>query len=172
MGKDINYYEIYNASEGFFGIQDRSGADDMLLMLDYGIFYEFIPMEYFGESHPKTITLEDVEVGKNYAMVLETNGWAMAYLIGRTKHYINTFGEELMIDNVEVALKKACDYTNAEIIDYTGAPIYMNGNESGAHEWVIEFSRKPSEIEAFARIFDDTLKKVNCRLRSANAITT
>lgn len=178
MGKDINYYEIYNASEGFFGIQDRSGADDMLLMLDYGIFYEFIPMEHFGESHPKTITLEDVEIGKNYAMVLTTNGGLWRYLIGdtvkftstnpyrikvsgRTKHYINTFGEELMIDNVEVALKKACDYTNAEIIDYTGAPIYMNGNESGAHEWVIEFSRKPSEIETFARIFDDTLKKVN-----------
>ncbi len=90
MGKDINYYEIYNASEGFFGIQDRSGADDMLLMLDYGIFYEFIPMEHFGESHPKTITLEDVEVGKNYAMVLTTNGGLWRYLIGDTVKFTST----------------------------------------------------------------------------------
>lgn len=178
MGKDVNYYEIYNASEGFFGIQDRSNADDMLLMLDYGIFYEFIPMEHFGESHPKTLTIDEVEVDKNYAMVISTNGGLWRYLIGdtvkftstnpyrikisgRTKHYINAFGEELMIDNVEEALRKACLVADAGIIDYTGAPVYMSERESGAHEWMIEFSRIPTDFDAFVNVFDNTLKTLN-----------
>ncbi|NAW52298.1 hypothetical protein GNY06_13230 [Elizabethkingia argentiflava] len=178
MGREINYYEIYNASEGFFAIQDRSGAEDMLLMLDYGIFYEFIPMELFGQDQARTLVLEEVEVGKNYAVVLTTNGGLWRYLIGdtvkftstnpyrikisgRTKHYINAFGEELMIDNVEIALKKACESTHAQIIDYTGAPIYMKENETGAHEWIIEFYKKPFDMESFVSIFDEALKSLN-----------
>ena len=178
IGKDIRYYEIYNASEGFFGIQDRFGSDEMLLMLDYGIFYEFIPMEVFGTENARAIPLEEVELNKNYAVVITTNGGLWRYLIGdtikftslkpfrfkisgRTKHYINAFGEELMIDNVEIALSKACQETNAKILDYTGAPIYMKEGESGAHEWVIEFSSEPDDFEKFSNIFDDTLKSLN-----------
>ena len=178
IGKDIRYYEIYNASEGFFGIQDQFGSDEMLLMLDYGIFYEFIPMEDFGSENPKTIALQDVELGKNYAIVITTNGGLWRYLIGdtvrfthlepfrfkisgRTKHYINAFGEELMIDNVETALSKACEATHAKITDYTGAPVYMKDGDSGAHEWMIEFSDQPNDFELFVKIFDDTLKSIN-----------
>ncbi|MDO4224962.1 MAG: GH3 auxin-responsive promoter family protein [Bergeyella zoohelcum] len=178
IGKDINYYEIYNASEGFFGIQDQSNSDEMLLMLDYGIFYEFIPMEDFGQDHPRTLTLGEVELGKNYALVITTNGGLWRYLIGdtvqftslspfrikisgRTKHYINAFGEELMIENVETALTEACKATNALLKDFTGAPIYMQGEESGAHEWIMEFSQEPNDFALFAKIFDDVLKSVN-----------
>jgi len=179
ISKDINYYEIYNASEGFFGIQDRSDADDMLLMLDYGIFYEFIPMDDFYKSDsPKAITLDRVEVDKNYAMLITTNGGLWRYLIGdtvkftstspyrikisgRTKHYINAFGEELMIDNVETALKQACELTDSNIVDYTGAPIYMSNGGSGAHEWLIEFSNDPKDMDIFTDIFDDTIKSLN-----------
>lgn len=178
IGKDINYYEIYNASEGFFGIQDRSGSDELLLMLDYGIFYEFIPMDQFGSSNPKTLTLGEVEVGKNYALVISTNGGLWRYLIGdtvqftslnpfrikisgRTKHYINAFGEELMIENVETALAKACAETNSSIKDFTGAPVYMKDGESGSHEWIFEFSKRPEDLEQFAAVFDETLKAVN-----------
>lgn len=178
IGKDIRYYEIYNASEGFFGIQDRFGSDEMLLMLDYGIFYEFIPMDEFGSPDAKAIPLEKVELEKNYAVVITTNGGLWRYLIGdtirftclkpfrfkisgRTKHYINAFGEELMIDNVETALAKACEQTQAKIIDYTGAPIYMKEGESGAHEWMIEFSTTPNDINLFGKIFDEALKSLN-----------
>ena len=178
IGKDINYYEIYNASEGFFGIQDESNSDEMLLMLDYGIFYEFIPMEDFGKENPRVLSLEHVEKGKNYAIVITTNGGLWRYMIGdtvtftslnpfrikisgRTKHYINAFGEELMIDNVESALHEACSKTGAQITDYTGAPIFMNGNGSGAHEWIFEFSKEPSDLERFTDIFDEHLKTIN-----------
>lgn len=178
IGKDINYYEIYNASEGFFGIQDRSNSDEMLLMLDYGIFYEFIPMDKFDRSNLQAIPLEEVELGKNYAVVISTNGGLWRYLIGdtvrftslaphriqisgRTKHYINAFGEELMIDNVETALQKACEATHAHISDYTGAPVFMQEGKSGAHEWLIEFSALPQDMEVFSMVFDDTLKALN-----------
>ncbi|SDE64287.1 GH3 auxin-responsive promoter family protein [Riemerella columbipharyngis] len=178
IGKSINYYEIYNASEGFFGIQDQSESDEMLLMLDYGIFYEFIPMDKFCSENHQAIPLEEVEVGKNYAMVITTNGGLWRYLIGdtvvftnkepyrikisgRTKHYINVFGEELMINNVETALSKACEKTGAEITDYTGAPVFMSESQGGAHEWIIEFSQKPNEMSLFAQVFDDTLKQLN-----------
>ncbi len=137
-------------------------------MLDYGIFYEFIPMEHFSETNLKAIPLEEVEVGKNYAVVITTNGGLWRYLIGdtvrftstdpyrikisgRTKHYINAFGEELMIDNAEMALQKACEATAAKITDYTAAPIFMKGNESGAHEWVIEFSQAPNDMATLKR---------------------
>lgn len=178
IGRDINYYEIYNASEGFFGIQDRSKSDEMLLMLDYGIFYEFIPMEEIGNPEPKVLSLENVELGKNYALVITTNGGLWRYLIGdtivftslnpfrikisgRTKHYINAFGEELMIGNVESALTKTCEETNSMISEFTGAPIFMKENESGAHEWVLEFSKSPSDLEKFIDIFDHHLKSIN-----------
>ena len=178
IGREINYYEIYNASEGFFAIQDGAGADDMLLMLDYGIFYEFIPMDQFGQDNPAVCTIDTVELGKNYAVVITTNGGLWRYLIGdtvyftsldpyririagRTKHYINAFGEELMIDNVEAALAKACQATGAEVADYTGAPVYMEGKESGAHEWIFEFSHPPQDLEQFTDVFDESLKAIN-----------
>lgn len=178
IGKKINYYEIYNASEGFFGIQDHSNSDEMLLMLDYGIFYEFIPMEQFHLSNPKVLSLEEVEKGKNYAMVITTNGGLWRYLIGdtvmftstnpfrikitgRTKHYINAFGEELMINNVESALAKACEHTKASVTEFTGAPVFMKENESGAHEWIFEFSAPPENMDVFIDSFDKHLKSVN-----------
>lgn len=178
IGADIHYYEIYNASEGFFGIQDRHGSDEMLLMLDYGIFYEFIPMDEFGKDGARVLSLQDVEIGKNYAIVITTNGGLWRYMIGdtvvftslspyrikisgRTKHYINAFGEELMIDNVEAALSKACSATGATICDYTGAPIYMEGSESGAHEWVFEFIDLPDDFNLFRTVFDNALKNLN-----------
>lgn len=178
IGRDINYYEVYNASEGFFGIQDQSGSEEMLLMLDYGIFYEFIPMEEFGKENPKIISLENVTLDKNYALVITTNGGLWRYLIGdtikftslnpfrikisgRTKHYINAFGEELMIENVEAALSKACESTRSAIKDFTGAPVYMKENESGAHEWMIEFSEIPQDLQHFISVFDNHLKSLN-----------
>ena len=178
IGKDINYYEIYNASEGFFAIQDQQGSDEMLLMLDYGIFYEFIPMDKFSPGKLEAIPLEEVEIGKNYAIVITTNSGLWRYLIGdtvkftslnpfrikvsgRTKHYINAFGEELMIDNVETALAKACDATGASVSDFTGAPVFMQEGESGAHEYIFEFTREPSDLERFTEVFDNHLKSVN-----------
>lgn len=178
IGKEINYYEIYNASEGFFAIQDQHGSDEMLLMLDYGIFYEFIPMESFDENNLEAIPLEKVEIGKNYAMVITTNSGLWRYLIGdtvkftslnpfrikvtgRTKHFINAFGEELMIDNVESAIYKTCSETNSSISDFTGAPVFMKDGESGAHEWIFEFSTEPLDLEKFTEIFDGHLKSCN-----------
>ena len=178
IGKDINYYEIYNASEGFFAIQDQAGSDEMLLMLDYGIFYEFIPMEDFHAGVRTAIPISEVEIGKNYAVVITTNGGLWRYLIGdtvrftsvnpyrikisgRTKHYINAFGEELMIDNVETALKMACDKLDASISDYTGAPVFMTNQSKGCHEWIFEFTKKPTDLEEFAVIFDNNLKTLN-----------
>jgi hypothetical protein len=178
IGKDINYYEIYNASEGFFGIQDQYGSDEMLLMLDYGIFYEFIPMETFDPKNLEAIPLENVEIGKNYAMVITTNSGLWRYLIGdtvkftslkpfrikisgRTKHFINAFGEELMIDNVETALTKACEVTDSCVSDFTGAPVFMKDGESGAHEWIFEFTKPPQDLAHFTDIFDGHLKAVN-----------
>lgn len=176
--KKLNFYEIYNASEGFFAIQDRSDSKEMLLLLDNGIFYEFIPMDEFGSADPKVITLEDVEVGKNYAIVITTNGGLWRYIIGdtvkftstdpfrivvtgRTKHFINAFGEELIIENAEEGIRKACEKTQAVIKEFTAGPIFMEGNEKGAHEWIIEFEKKPDSIETFANILDESLQELN-----------
>ena len=176
--KSFNYYEIYNASEGFFAIQDRNNADDLLLMLDYGIFYEFIPMEAYGLSDQKVLPLWEVEVNKNYAIIITTNSGLWRYKIGdtvrftstnpyrikitgRTKHHINVFGEELIIENAEEALKNSCQKTGAEIIDYTAAPIFMSRNEKGAHEWIIEFRKAPEEIQYFTEVLDNALKSLN-----------
>lgn len=175
---DFNYYEIYNASEGFFALQDLNNSDEMLLMLDYGIFYEFIPMDTFGTSNQKAVRLADIEIGKNYAIVITTNSGLFRYLIGdtvrftslnpyrikitgRTKHHINVFGEELMIENTDRAVAEACKATNTEVLDYTVAPIFMVGKEKGAHEWIIEFKETPKDIELFHTVLDDTLKSLN-----------
>ncbi len=178
IGKEINYYEVYNASEGFFALQDTKNIKEMLLMLDYGVFYEFIPMETFHSEHPKIIPLQEVEIGKNYALVITTNGGLWRYIIGdtvkftslypyriivsgRTKHYINAFGEELIIENAEEALNFACNATQAKIKDYTAGPVYMKGKESGAHEWMIEFEQEPADFERFKLLLDQHLQNLN-----------
>ena len=174
----MNYLETYNASEGFFAIQDNPDTDSMLLMLDYGVYYEFIPIEEVGKDFPKTLNLDEVELGKNYALVISTNGGLWRYMIGdtikftsknpfrikitgRTKHFINAFGEELIVDNAERALKKACERTGAEIREYTAAPIFMTGERNGGHQWLFEFSKMPDNLEHFVEIMDTTLKSVN-----------
>jgi len=176
--KSLNFYEIYNASEGFFAIQDQSGSKDMLLLLDNGIFYEFIPMEEFGSANPKVLTLENVETGKNYALAITTNGGLWRYIIGdtvkftslnpfrivvsgRTKHFINAFGEELIIENAEEGLKRACEATHSTIKEYSAAPVFMSGKEKGAHEWIIEFEKKPNDLNRFAEILDKSLQELN-----------
>jgi hypothetical protein len=176
--KDFKYYEIYNASEGFFAIQDLNDSSDLLLMLDYGIFYEFIPMETFGTPNQKTIRLVDVELFKNYAIVITTNSGLWRYLIGdtvrftslnpyrirvtgRTKHHINVFGEELMVENTDQAIAKACQITGTEIVDYTVAPVFMKDKDKGAHEWMIEFKKKPEDITVFQKVLDETLQSLN-----------
>jgi len=175
---DFNYYEIYNASEGFFAIQDLNDSSDLLLMLDYGIFYEFIPMDTFGTSNEKAIPLWEVEIGKNYAMVITTNSGLWRYLIGdtvrftsihpyrirvtgRTKHHINVFGEELMVENTEAALAKTCKKLNCSLKDYTVAPIFMEGKQKGAHEWVVEFNQAPENYQEFSELLDQHLQEVN-----------
>ncbi|MGB1308878.1 MAG: GH3 auxin-responsive promoter family protein [Oceanihabitans sp.] len=175
---NFRYYEIYNASEGFFAIQDKNNSSELLLMLDYGIFYEFIPMDTYGNINQKIIPLSEVEVGKNYAVLITTNAGLWRYKIGdtvrftstkpyrikvsgRTKHHINVFGEELIIENAEDALKTACNKTKAEIVDFTAAPVFMQGKEKGAHEWVIEFKKEPQDIVLFNELFDNALKSLN-----------
>ncbi|WP_439151912.1 GH3 auxin-responsive promoter family protein [Winogradskyella sp.] len=176
--KQFKYYEIYNASEGFFAIQDQNYSGDLLLMLDYGIFYEFIPMDTYGTSEQKVIPLSDVELNKNYALIITTNAGLWRYKIGdtirfvslsphrikvtgRTKHHINAFGEELIIENAEDALKKVCKRTASEIVDYTAAPIFMQGKGKGAHEWIIEFKTPPENMSYFEELFDNALKALN-----------
>jgi len=176
--KDIFYLETYNASEGFFGIQDQLNSKDFLLMLDYGIYYEFIPFLPNNTIGNKTILLHEVVLNVDYAMVISTNGGLWRYqigdtiqftclnpfrfkIVGRTKHYINAFGEELMIDNAEQALLVACEKTEATIIEYTAAPVYFEDNESGSHQWLIEFDKRPNDIEFFAELLDNSLKNLN-----------
>ncbi len=178
FGSDsVQYMQVYNASEGFFGIQDQSNATDMLLMLDYGIFYEFIPLNELQNENPRTYSISEVNTQTVYAMVISTNAGLWRYqlgdtiqftsvspyrfiITGRTKHFINAFGEELMIHNAELALKTACEKTHAQINEYTVAPVFM-GEKNGAHEWVIEFEKMPNNLEYFADVLDKTLKQVN-----------
>lgn len=174
----FKYYEIYNASEGFFAIQDRNHADDLLLMLDYGIFYEFIPMNEYGTETASALPLWEVQTDVNYAMVISTNAGLWRYkigdtvrftstdpyrikLTGRTKHHINVFGEELIIENAEQALEKSCKLTGAAVKDFTVAPVFMTGKEKGAHEWIIEFRKAPERMEDFTQILDANLKSLN-----------
>ena len=174
----VNYIETYNASEGFFGIQDRDGYDDMLLMLDYGIYYEFIPADLFGQENPKTLSLAEVEAETNYVMVISTNAGLWRNIIGdtikfttlnpyrikitgRTKNFINAFGEELIIDNAEKALNIACERSHAIVAEYTAGPVYLKEEKKGAHEWLIEFAKPPEDIEFFTNTFDNALKSIN-----------
>jgi hypothetical protein len=175
---EIKYYESYNASEGFFAIQDSNDSKDLLLMLDYGIFYEFIPMDAYGSPHQKIIPLEQVELNKNYAIVITTNAGLWRYVIGdtvrftsaspyrikvtgRTKHHINVFGEELIIENAEEALSRTIQQMPCVVKDYTVAPIFMEGNKKGAHEWLIEFQQPPSDSLLFKQFLDQHLQNVN-----------
>ncbi|MGY5351969.1 GH3 auxin-responsive promoter family protein [Wenyingzhuangia sp. IMCC45533] len=175
---NFKYYETYNASEGFFAIQDQNDCNDLLLMLDYGIFYEFIPMDSYNSVHSKTISLADVELHKNYALVITTNAGLWRYIIGdtikftslqphrikitgRTKHFINVFGEELIIENAEDALKIACEQTDSSIKEYTVAPIFMELNNKGSHEWLIEFEKLPADMIFFTDQLDQSLQDIN-----------
>lgn len=178
FGKDnIRHFELYNASEGFFGLQDQKESDELLLMLDYGIYYEFIPTEE-PSGTKKTISLQEVEVEKNYAVVISTNSGLWRYklgdtirftstdpyrfrITGRTKHFLNSFGEEVIIDNTDKALQIACEKTNSILREYTVAPVFMNRGDSGAHEWLIEFERTPEDLNYFTEVLDNALKSLN-----------
>lgn len=174
----MHYMETYNASEGFFGIQDQKNSDELLLMLDYGVYYEFIPSEQIGEENPKAVSLEDVEIGKIYAMLITTNAGLWRYSIGdtikftslspyrikiagRTKHFINAFGEELVVENAETAISIACEKTGAMIDNFTAAPIHFTDKSEGGHEWIIEFKKKPESLDRFTSILDEALRHVN-----------
>ncbi|MFM1877219.1 MAG: hypothetical protein RLZZ241_85 [Bacteroidota bacterium] len=176
--ESFRYYEIYNASEGFFAIQDQNGSQDLLLMLDYGIFYEFIPMDTFGTLNQRIIPLWEVLPEVNYAIVITTNAGLWRYLIGdtvrftsispyriritgRTKHHINVFGEELIIENAEDALRNTCSKWNVTILEYTVAPIFMDQGSKGAHEWLIEFQVPPTDLKGFGEDLDLALQEIN-----------
>lgn len=177
-GKGMNYMETYSASEGFFGLQDSPYRDDLLLMLDYGIFYEFLPVEYLDDENPQALLLSEVKTGRNYALVISTNAGLWRYLIGdtvtftslrpyrikitgRTKTFINAVGEELIEDNAIKALSVACKKCNAKITDFTAAPVYFKSGENAAHEWLIEFDQAPLDLEYFTETFDNALKSLN-----------
>ncbi|MCC5939622.1 MAG: GH3 auxin-responsive promoter family protein [Lunatimonas sp.] len=175
----MRYMETYNASEGFFGIQDQKESEELLLMLDYGVYYEFIPMEEWGKEDPCIIPLEAVEAGQNYAILISTNGGLWRYKIGdtvkftstspyrikisgRTKHFINAFGEEIIVENAERAIEMACEATDATITNFTAAPVYFSENKNqGAHEWIIEFAKNPSDAELFKSQLDEHLRNIN-----------
>lgn len=175
---EMNYAESYNASEGYFGIQDQLHSDELLLMLDYGIFYEFAISSEWDKDDPKTISLNEVKIGVQYAIIITTNGGLWRYMVGdtivftsiypfrikvsgRTSHFINAFGEELIIDNAERAIEKAANETGAILNEYTAGPVYMSDKETGAHEWLVEFETMPSSLEKFAMVLDMELKNLN-----------
>ncbi|MEQ1675099.1 MAG: GH3 auxin-responsive promoter family protein [Chitinophagaceae bacterium] len=178
IGKEINYLEMYNASEGFFAAQEKPGDDGMLLFSDHGIFYEFMPVNEYGKKEPLTVGLPDVKLGRNYAPVISTNGGLWRYLVGdtiqftslkpfrikvsgRLKHFMNAFGEEVIVDNADKAIAVACEKTGAVVNDYTAAPVYFSDNANGAHEWLIEFEKEPASLEAFTIELDSALKNIN-----------
>ncbi len=177
-GLPVNYMELYSASEGFFGIQDDKNTKELLLMLDYGIYYEFIPIKALNDAQAQVIHLEQVVIGETYAMLISNNSGLWRYKVGdlitftsnapyrfvvsgRTQQYINVFGEELMIDNVEKALKIACEKTNSIVNEYTVAPIYISDHETGAHQWLIEFHKLPDDLAFFIEVLDNALKSIN-----------
>ena len=174
----MHYMETYNASEGFFGIQSDPADPSLLLMVDYGVFYEFLPLEEASKPNPCPIPLADVEIGKNYAMVISTSCGLWRYMIGdtvkftsrrpykfvitgRTKHFINAFGEELIVDNAEKGLEKACKATGAQVLEYTAAPVFMDRNAKCRHQWLIEFAKMPDSVAHFAQVLDNSLKEIN-----------
>ena len=175
---NMHYMETYNASEGFFGIQDDPSDLSMSLMLDYGVFYEFIPMDELESPNPHVVPLWGVETGRNYAMLISTSSGLWRYMIGdtvrftsanpykfvitgRTKFFINAFGEELIVDNAEAGLAEACRQTGAQVLEYTAAPVFMDGEGKCRHQWLVEFAKEPADIALFARILDETLQHVN-----------
>ncbi|GAA4468478.1 GH3 auxin-responsive promoter family protein [Nibrella saemangeumensis] len=175
----VGYQETYNASEGFFAIQDEMNrVGEMLLMVDYGIFYEFVPIDEAEKQFPKALTIEEVELDKNYALIISTTGGLWRYRVGdtvkftslyphrlkvsgRTKHFINAFGEEVIVENAEIAVTQACEATGAVIKEYTAGPVYMSNGTNGRHEWIIEFSQEPDDQETFNQVLDETLRQVN-----------
>ena len=178
IGAPINYLDLYNASEGFFAAQDNSDEEGMLLFLQHGIFYEFLPTEEYGKENPQTVQLDEVKTGKNYAVVISTNGGLWRYLIGdtiqftslapykiivsgRIKHFINAFGEELIVNNSDCAIAAACEKTGAIVNDYTAAPIYFSEKGNGSHEWLIQFEKEPCDLGLFTYELDNALKNVN-----------
>ncbi len=178
IGKKINYLEMYNASEGFIAAQDIPGEDGMLLFTDHGIFIEFMPVSEYGKKNRQTISLQDVELGRNYAPVISTNGGLWRYLLGdtvqftslkpfrikisgRLKHYINAFGEEVIVDNADRAIAVAAEKTGSVVNDYTAAPVYFSETSNGAHEWLIEFEKEPASLDVFSRELDAALKNSN-----------
>jgi len=178
IGKDINYLETYNASEGFFAAQESPSEEGLLLFTNHGIFYEFMSIEEYGKKFPQTVGLDKVELNKNYALIISTTGGLWRYIVGdtvqftslkpykikvsgRLKHYMNAFGEEVIVDNTDQAIAIACEQTGAIVNDYTAAPIYFSNNNNGAHEWLIEFDRAPASLEQFAEALDAALKTLN-----------
>lgn len=175
---NMYYLENYNASEGYFALQDQADSEELLLMLDYGIYYEFLPMEHIRDEHPKTLGLGEVELGKNYALIISTNAGLWRYMVGdtvkftslhpyriqvtgRTKQYINTFGEEVIVDNADDALSKACEVTGAIVRDYTAGPVYFGDEGTGAHEWIVEFEHDPDDFTRFCDVLDRELREIN-----------
>ena len=178
IGAPINYLEVYNASEGFFAAQEKPNDDGMSLFTEHGIFYEFMPVEEYGKAHPRTVGLNEVSLGKNYALIISTTGGLWRYLVGdtiqftslnpyriivsgRLKHYINAFGEEVIVDNSDRAIAYAAHKTNAIVSDYTAAPLYFSEHSNGAHEWLIEFEKEPCSLEQFTEALDEELKNIN-----------
>lgn len=174
----MHYMETYNASEGFFGLQDDPADTAMLLMLDYGVFYEFIPLEELETERPQAVPLWGVETGRNYAIVISTSCGLWRYQIGdtvrftsvrpykfvisgRTKCFINAFGEELIVDNAEQGLERACRETGAVVTEYTAAPVFMDAGGKCRHQWVVEFGREPQDLDDFARRLDNALQTIN-----------
>lgn len=176
--KDFIYQEIYNSSEGFFGIQQHNSDDDMLLLVNNSVFYEFLPVSEWEKEAPEAISLKEVEVGKSYAMLITSNNGLARYMIGdvvefssikpykfiikgRTQHHINIFGEEVMVDNTDKALAMTCRVTGASIDNYTVGPVYLTTSMKGGHEWIVEFNKKPADIETFTQLLDDNLRSLN-----------
>ena len=177
-GTNISYQEIYNASEGYFAIQNDFSSDDLLLLLDNGVYYEFLPMEEWERPDPRPIPLWEVKPNKNYALVISTNAGLWRYLpgdtvkftsidphkikiTGRTKQYLNAFGEEIMVENAEMALAMTCGNTGAQVAEYTVAPIYLDGQDRGGHQWIIEFEHPPNDLDSFAVLLDRNLQRIN-----------
>lgn len=178
IGAPVNYLEIYNASEGFFAAQEKPDDDGMMLFTEHGVFYEFMPVEEYEKPDPKTIGLHDVVLNKNYALVISTTGGLWRYLVGdtvkftclnpykikitgRLKHYMNAFGEEVIVDNSDLAIATAAQKTGSIVTDYTAAPIYFSEQANGAHEWLIEFEKEPHNLQQFIQELDTALKNAN-----------
>ena len=174
----MNYLETYNASEGFFAAQDDIYSEGMTLMLNHGIFFEFMPLDEYGKDNPHTLTLKEVQLGKHYALIISTNAGLWRYLVGdtvqfvslspyrikvsgRLKHFMNAFGEEVIVDNADAAIAQASAETGATVIEYTAAPVYMTGESNGAHEWIIEFEDLPCPLDVFTTAMDKALKNIN-----------